>query len=261
MGTRQSRQADGGREKAEDWPGSETRVSPAPSEERMMDSRKVLDIIGKHYTGQATGFRPRKLKPVGDALQDAAEEIAQAHKGEKRGWMKTLDSSLDKITQLRAKVAMTSGALDRLCKAAWWGTDETRQAAYDKAQQALASAPTVVWSGKAQVLGIGGPITPDIHESEGSLVAYLPEGTDTFVGALIDVYACSVEEECLPAGKQRQNSEQGYKAARGVIPWQEGDELPEDTIARIRGRGGKQSGKNALQPDSKAQEPDGEQEE
>ena len=29
----------------------------------------------------------------------------------------------------------------------------------------------------------------------------------------------------------------GYQQARGIIPWQEGDELPEETIARIRGRG------------------------
>ena len=27
-----------------------------------------------------------------------------------------------------------------------------------------------------------------------------------------------------------------YKRARGVIPWKPGDELPEDVIARIRGR-------------------------
>ena len=26
-----------------------------------------------------------------------------------------------------------------------------------------------------------------------------------------------------------------YKRARGVIPWKEGDELPEDAIRRIRG--------------------------
>ena len=29
----------------------------------------------------------------------------------------------------------------------------------------------------------------------------------------------------------------GYEQARGIIPWQEGDELSEETIARIRGRG------------------------
>ncbi len=28
----------------------------------------------------------------------------------------------------------------------------------------------------------------------------------------------------------------GYKQAKGIIPWKEGDELPEDTIARLRGR-------------------------
>ena len=49
--------------------------------------------------------------------------------------------------RLRAQAAELSKALDRLCKAVWWGTDETRQAAYDKAQQALASAPQVLWSG------------------------------------------------------------------------------------------------------------------
>ena len=36
--------------------------------------------------------------------------------------------------------------------------------------------------------------------------------------------------ECPPKG------EQGYKRARGVIPWDEGGERPEDVIARLRGR-------------------------
>jgi hypothetical protein len=39
-----------------------------------------------------------------------------------------------------------------------------------------------------------------------------------------------------PNGEDLDN-EQGYKRAKGVIPWKEGDEKPEDTIARIRGRG------------------------
>lgn len=34
--------------------------------------------------------------------------------------------------------------------------------------------------------------------------------------------------------EQGQDSKQGYKQARGVIPWHEGDERPEDTIRRIR---------------------------
>ena len=29
---------------------------------------------------------------------------------------------------------------------------------------------------------------------------------------------------------------EGYQRARGAIPWEEGDELPEETIARMRGR-------------------------
>ena len=42
--------------------------------------------------------------------------------------------------------------------------------------------------------------------------------------------------ECLPPGEQLEESEQGYKAACGVLPWDESDERPEDVIARLRGR-------------------------
>lgn len=70
--------------------------------------------------GPATTAR---LEAVADAYSHA---IAEAHEQEMAG-------------QAEGSVALYD-ALDGLCKAVWYGTDEDRQAAYDKGQQALAAA-------------------------------------------------------------------------------------------------------------------------
>jgi len=57
----------------------------------------------------------------------------------------------------------------------------------------------------------------------------LPVETAAYDGVLAEKRVCS--NECLIQSKFTSD----YRRARGVLPWKDGDELPEDTIRRLRG--------------------------
>ena len=170
------------------------------------------------------------------SLIRGCDEIAQAHEQEVALMAEALRFILVRVKPL-----------GELMKGGQWVKDWS-----GKAEAALQSAPKVLWAGDAGWdtethennepvlwLALGDPIhlgrtTGPITEEDGTLAKVIvlegPTALQEQSKAQEPDGQCSVNEGSEP------KSEQGYKRAKGVIPWKEGDELPEDTIARIRGR-------------------------
>jgi len=101
-----------------------------------------------------------------------------------------------------------------------------------RAKHALAGAPRVLWAGTVHRFPHGG-----WQGDEGFLrTLYDPAHGDMWVIVLPSGEQPEESEHRSRHPEQSQESEQGYKLARGVLPWDESDERPEDVIAASRGR-------------------------
>jgi len=144
-----------------------------------------------------------KVAEVLDNLSNAlAEQIDRAVAAE------------EETKGLRAQVAGIGGALDRLCRAVWYGTDESRSSAYDGAQRVLSGAPKVVarLEGKALKRMDGSLLVMARHDDaiqiyHASDDGHYERGYSTLGEPIEQVMVLVVE--CLPPGEQLEESEQG----------------------------------------------------
>ena len=148
--------------------------------------------------------------------------------------------------QLRAQMALMIAALQPCASGEEWKeTTALINSSYSPVAFArqvctelldeFSTAPTVLYRASGTILHHSLGVPTDDWDGTSTLIKGTGCCFDGHVGVDgeetdIIVLECSVNHASGP------KSEQGYKRARGIIPWKEGDELPEDTIARLRGR-------------------------
>jgi hypothetical protein len=102
-----------------------------------VEAEITLDIVPDSY--------PHACRITVAGIRDAAEAIAQAAERDRADALAQCRAEMvGQVQDLEAKVALMSEALNRLCRAVRYGTDDDRQRAYDHAQQALSAAPRVL---------------------------------------------------------------------------------------------------------------------
>jgi hypothetical protein len=146
-------------------------------------------------------------------ISDTVETIAQAAEQDRltdQLKMAALASEASQLQadadRLRAQVAGLAGALDGLSKAVWYGTDDDRQRAYDKAQLALSTAPQVLTRFPAVV-------RVDTYHNE--TVFEFSEGEITIDDAAVPAEYDEAQVEFIVVLSHEQESEQDPADAQG----------------------------------------------
>jgi len=209
--------------------------------------------IRSHFEERALDLGSNEWSVRELELDYICETIAVQHEEDVASLVAVRDMYAIEIEGLQAQVAQVAvmataitDVLERRGRGDSW-LGETLRAA-------LSAAPKVVWHGMAKTRF-------NVH---GTPVFFLPGDAKVVSGHVVFIQASSVEEfenirsdghvdvfvveyppkgeqapdtvQCSRRPEQPQESEQGYKLARGVLPWDESGERPEDVIARLRGR-------------------------
>jgi len=156
----------------------------------------------------------------------------------------------EETQELRAQVAVMADLLRRSYENLDWVGPEgdiVTVLLLEAIDNALSAAPKVVWHGwgRAARLFADDWLTISVRTEGQKVSIQTRTQLDERLGKEVGVYVVECppkaeqpteSEHCSGQPEQSQDSEQGYKRARGVIPWHDGDEMPEETIARMRGR-------------------------
>lgn len=137
-------------------------------------------------------------------------EVMQYLQNEGEYWQGTYDRCGEleaKIADLQTQMVMMAEALNRLCRAVWYGTDDDRQSAYDQAQIALSAAPHVLDHIKAKrTTNISGDtlLAFPWHENGVRVVQVYDAALEQYGDDWVEVFVCSVKAGCQPGSEQEE---------------------------------------------------------